>query len=292
MTYLVKKELSVVMIEATLSSAQTASQNDYVLFDTLRATGSHGVSLNSSTGAITLDTSKHYHIQASVDVERATATDSWRFNFADSNGTELTPEQGAFDATHEHQAKTISIGAASPTNTIIYQSTQPRSEIRLKAFTLGASSTITTDFSLLILEVTPQDHNDAPALFHAWNKDARDLTLWTGGTFSLDRFSNCGGSSNTIENKRSIVYGEIRAHAGNGQRIGYTLYLNNTTTEKAEGPQVGSNIQSSILLADDGAHGVVEGACSLKMGAAVSTNTDGVSDYEETRIFGIRIDHT
>ena len=36
------------MIEVTLSSAQTASQGDYVLFDTIRATGTHGVTVNSS----------------------------------------------------------------------------------------------------------------------------------------------------------------------------------------------------------------------------------------------------
>ena len=155
MTYLVNKELSVVMIEATLSSAQTASQNDYVLFDTLRATGSHGVSLNSSTGAITLDPSKHYHIQASADVDRAANTDSYRFAWHDSNGTELTAAQGAFDANWEWHNAVTTYGIPTPTYTAIYQSAQPLSEIRLRATTLGANSTILKQFSLLILEITP-----------------------------------------------------------------------------------------------------------------------------------------
>lgn len=155
MTYLVKKELSVVMIEATLSSAQTASQNDYVLFDTLRATGSHGVSLNSSTGAITLDTSKHYHIQASMSIDRASNTDSYRFAWHDNSGTELTAAQGAFDANWEWHNAVTTYGPPTPTYTAVYQSAQPLSEIRLRATTLGTNSTITKATSLLIMEIQP-----------------------------------------------------------------------------------------------------------------------------------------
>jgi hypothetical protein len=59
MTYLGSNpQATAVMIEVSLSAAQTASAGDYVLFDTIRATGSHGVSVNSSTGELTLDTSK------------------------------------------------------------------------------------------------------------------------------------------------------------------------------------------------------------------------------------------
>ena len=78
MTYL-NTQAAATMIEVTLSSAQTASQGDFVLFDTIRATGSHGVSVNSSTGELSLDPSKYYRVQASIDVSRSSTTSSWRF---------------------------------------------------------------------------------------------------------------------------------------------------------------------------------------------------------------------
>ena len=51
-------------IELTLSSAQTIVINDIIAFDTLRASGPYELSLNSSTGEITLSGSKTYWIQA------------------------------------------------------------------------------------------------------------------------------------------------------------------------------------------------------------------------------------
>lgn len=147
MTYYSRK-VPMRMIEITLSSAQTASQGDYVLFDTIRATGSHGVTVNNSTGEIGLDTSKHYHIVASIDVDRSSNTSSWEFTWHDSAGTALGVSDGAFEAQWDYNS---TLGNA--TYTAVYQSISPLSAIKLRATVLAASSSINTSTRLIIMEI-------------------------------------------------------------------------------------------------------------------------------------------
>lgn len=156
MTYIKGTQLAAVMIEVTLSSAQVASAGDFVLFDTIRATGSHGVSVNSTTGELTLDPSRRYRVQASIDVSRSSNTSSWRFAWVDSSGSEISADDGGYDAQWEYHAPTINSPVANATYTAIYQPTgTPLTPIRLKATTLAASSSILTSTALLIVEVTP-----------------------------------------------------------------------------------------------------------------------------------------
>lgn len=154
MTYL-PKTVQTTIIEVTKSTSQTASAGDIVLFDTIRATGSHGVTANSSTGVIGLDTSKHYHIEASIHVDRSSTTSSWRFAWVDSTGTEISAADGGYDAEWTYYANTAAFDVPSGTYVAVYQSTDPLSEIRLKATLLGASSSILTQTALIIVEVTP-----------------------------------------------------------------------------------------------------------------------------------------
>lgn len=151
----IPKIASTTLIEVTKSSAQTASSGDIVLFDTIRATGSHGVTVNSSTGVVGLDTSKHYHIEASIDVNRSSTSSSWRFAWVDSTGTEISAADGGYDAEWTYYANTAAFDVPSGTYVAVYQSTSPLSEIRLKATLLGASSSILTQTALIIVEVTP-----------------------------------------------------------------------------------------------------------------------------------------
>lgn len=137
------------MIEASLSSPQTVSAGDMVLFDTIRATHAHGVSLNATTGEVTLDTSKHYRIQASVDVTRSSTSTSYRFAWIDSSGAEITAADGGYDATF-----TVATNA-NATYTAVYQSVSPVSPIRLKVVSVHANSTLNLATKLIILEVTP-----------------------------------------------------------------------------------------------------------------------------------------
>lgn len=143
------RKLPTQMIEISLSSAQTASQNDYVLFDTLRATGTHGVTLNTVTGEIGLDTTKQYSVRASMHVERSNSTSSYTFAWHDSGGSLITPANGGYDARFEDGIYSNSTYVA------VYQNINPISAIRLRATLLAASSTILTATKVIIIEVTP-----------------------------------------------------------------------------------------------------------------------------------------
>lgn len=154
MTYL-PKTVPIQLVEVTLSSDQTASSGDVVLFDTIRATGSHGISVNATTGEIGLDTSKHYHIEASIHVERSSTTSSWRFAWIDANGNEISAADGGYDAEWTYYSNPNAVDVPSGTYVAVYQSTAPISSIRLKATTLAASSSILTQTSVIAVEVTP-----------------------------------------------------------------------------------------------------------------------------------------
>jgi hypothetical protein len=143
------RKLPTQLIEISLSSAQTASQNDYVLFDTLRATGTNGVTLNTVTGEIGLDTTKLYSVRASIHVERSNSTSSYTFAWHDSGGSLITPANGGYDARFEDGIY------ANSTYIATYQNSSPLSAIRLRATLLAASSTILTATKVIIIEVTP-----------------------------------------------------------------------------------------------------------------------------------------
>lgn len=136
------------MIEVSLSSTATVSTGSMVPFDTVRATGSHGVTVNSSTGEVSLDTSKQYYIQASVDVSRSSTTSGFRLAWVDSTGTEISASNGGYDAQWDYS------NSSNATYTAVYQSTTPVSPIRLKVALISANSTVNLATKLLILEVT------------------------------------------------------------------------------------------------------------------------------------------
>jgi hypothetical protein len=151
----IPKTVPIQLVEVTLSSDQTASSGDVVLFDTIRATGSHGVSVNATSGEIGLDTSKHYHIEASIHVERSSTTSSWRFAWIDSSGNEISAADGGYDAEWTYYSNPLDFNVPSGTYVAVYQATTPLSSIRLKATTLATSSLVLTQTSVIIVEVTP-----------------------------------------------------------------------------------------------------------------------------------------
>jgi hypothetical protein len=153
MTYLsfVKPSLTT-LIEITKTSSQTASTNSIVLFDNIRATSTgHGVSINSSTGEISLAANREYQVIASLDVDRSSTTTSYQFAWIDSNGAVISVDDGGYDANFVYSS------SESSTMTAVYQPSPLTSAvtIRLKALSLSASSTINTNTSVLILEVKP-----------------------------------------------------------------------------------------------------------------------------------------
>ena len=155
MTYFKNAQAEATMIEVTLSSAQTASQGDFVLFDTIRATGSHGVSVNSSTGELSLDPNKYYRVQASIDVSRSSTTSSWRFAWVDSSGNEISAADGGYDAQWDYHTASNNAGVPNATYVAMYQPTYlPATPIRLKATTLAAASSILPSTALIIIEAS------------------------------------------------------------------------------------------------------------------------------------------
>ena len=146
------KTKSTALIELSLSSSQTSNQGDIVVFDTLRSAGSHNVSVDAS-GNISLDTSRSYWIQASIDVDRSSLTSSWAFSWY-SGSTQLTPADGAYSATWEyHTSSGTQLGYPNATFTATYVSSSPASSINLKADVLAGSSSINTSTKVIIVEV-------------------------------------------------------------------------------------------------------------------------------------------
>ena len=138
-------------IELSLSAAQTASSGDVVIFDTVRASHTHGVSVDAS-GNISLDTEKAYWIQASIDVTRSSTTSSWEFAFCDSSGTAISASSGGFEAQWVYHDSATTDAQPNATFTATYVSSSPLSSINLKAITLAASSTVNDGTRVIIIE--------------------------------------------------------------------------------------------------------------------------------------------
>lgn len=148
----INAEIPMRFIEVTLSSSQTASQNDFVLFDTIRATGTHGVSVNASTGEVSLTAGKMYYVIASIHLDRSVIASDWGFGWFDSAGVELTASDGGFDATWVYALPSVYTNSPNGTFTAVYISNLSEAVIKLKAKTLAANSTIRTETKLFIME--------------------------------------------------------------------------------------------------------------------------------------------
>ena len=142
----------VCLIQLTLSNTQTASTGDVVLFDTINSTSAPSLSLNATTGEITLDSTKHYYIQASIQVDRSSTTSDFNFAWIDSNNSILTAAVGGYDATWEYHTGNIGETATCTAN---YITRSPTSAVRLKAMTLAVNSSVRTDTTVFIMEITP-----------------------------------------------------------------------------------------------------------------------------------------
>ena len=143
-------QVSTIAIELSLSSSQTVSAGNKVIFNTIRASDSgHGVSVDAF-GNITLNTSRKYWIQASFDITRSTTTSDIRLDFADSSGTALDYADGAFQAEWQYHAKTLR--GPNATFTATYVTKAPLSSINLKVTTVANNSTVNVGTRVLILE--------------------------------------------------------------------------------------------------------------------------------------------
>lgn len=105
MTHLAIRKASCAWVELTQSSAQTISSGTDITWDTKRTTGGDNISFNSSTGVITLDSSRRYWIQATINVVRS-GNGNFAFEFQTGAGVTLTPAQGGFPVIYIEQNTT------------------------------------------------------------------------------------------------------------------------------------------------------------------------------------------
>ena len=139
-----------VAIELSLSAAQSISLGDKIEWDTIRATGTHGVSVLN--GEITLDTSKEYVMFTSLYVERGTRTDSYQFAYYDNANTRLDYSAGAFDATWEHAGQSLE-GTPSSSQVAPFVTHSPPNSVSVRAVVMTSTGTVTTSSRIIILEV-------------------------------------------------------------------------------------------------------------------------------------------
>lgn len=153
MTYLLNAETAsktTRLYELSLSSDLSISSGDVIVFDTLRSSSSGGLSYNTTTGVITLNSSYTYMLWASIDITRSSATGSFRVAFFnEATSTEIDVSGGGYDVTWNHDAGGVGTG-----NTTLQAHYVPDGD-QLSNVTLRAplvSGDANTNFSMIIIE--------------------------------------------------------------------------------------------------------------------------------------------
>ena len=136
-------------IEYTQSSEQSISSGTDVVWDTVRSTSTPSMSINSSTGVITLDSNKRYWIQASINVLRSGNGDI-EFKFLTGAGGSLSQSDGAFPMLYfEDNSKPIINSSFMASLMVSY----PSSTYKLQCTDVDANSTLKAQTHLFIMEM-------------------------------------------------------------------------------------------------------------------------------------------
>lgn len=150
MTHLAVRKSSCAWVEYTQSSAQTLSNlGSDITWDTKRTTGGDSISINSSTGVITLDTSKRYWIQATISVDRSSNGD-WAFEFQTGAGVSLTQSEGGFKAIYVEDY-TSPFESSSFVASLVVD--QPTTTYKLRCTSVDANSTLNAQSHLFVMEL-------------------------------------------------------------------------------------------------------------------------------------------
>lgn len=152
MTHLAVRKSSCAWVEFTQSSAQTISPGTNITWDTKRTTGGDSISINSSTGVITLDSSKRYWIQASIHFIRSSVqqNDSVSFEFQDSAGSTVTPANGGFSMVYVEDINVPYINSSFVASLMI---SYPSLSYKLVCTDIPNNSTFASQSSLFIMEL-------------------------------------------------------------------------------------------------------------------------------------------
>lgn len=157
MSYLLTRNSNCALIEYSMGTTQTISNNEIIKFDssTKRTTGNDGVSYNSTTGVLSLDSTKRYWVQASVAIKRSSNTD-YGVRWFTSSGGELDQDDGSFFVVGR---KVSAIGSpGTPFTTSSHMASlvvdYPSVDYILKTGTMPSSSTVTLQTNLFIIELS------------------------------------------------------------------------------------------------------------------------------------------
>lgn len=153
MTYAATRLSDCAMIEYTHSTTQTASTGTVLLFDTKRTTGGDSVSINSSTGEITLASDRRYWIQCSCAIERSANSD-YEIQFQNNNGTALTESDGNFRAYDRRDLTVTDYPMQNSSYVASLIVDNPSISYRVVATLMPASSTVLTATHLFIFELS------------------------------------------------------------------------------------------------------------------------------------------
>ena len=149
MSYLTTRKSVCSWIEYTQSSAQTISSGTDITWNTKRSTGGDGVSIDSSTGIITLDSNKRYWIQASISVTRS-GNGNIEFTFQDGSGGSLSESDGVFPMLYVEDQSDPYINSSFVTSLVV---SKPATTYKLRCVTIDSNSTFDLESHLFIMEM-------------------------------------------------------------------------------------------------------------------------------------------
>ena len=140
-------------VEYTKSATQTISSGDVITFNTKKTTGGDSVSIDSSTGIITLDSDRSYWIQASITFDIPSEGD-FKVEFQDSSGNSLTESDGNFPAYFHSEPDKTGSGRPFANNSQLCSLLvkQPSLQYKLVATTVPANTTVHLSTHLFITE--------------------------------------------------------------------------------------------------------------------------------------------
>ena len=149
MSYLTTRKSVCSWIEYTQSSAQTISSGTDITWNTKRSTGGDGVSIDSSTGIITLDSNKRYWIQASISVTRS-GNGNIEFTFQDGSGGSLSESDGVFPMLYVEDNSDPYINSSFVASLVV---SKPTTTYKLRCITIDTNSTFDSESNLFIMEM-------------------------------------------------------------------------------------------------------------------------------------------
>lgn len=149
MSYLGIRKSDCTWIEYTQSSAQTINTGTDIVWDVERSTSTPAMSINSSTGVITLDSSKRYWIQASLNVIR-TNIGHIEFSFKTSTGGNLTQADGNFPMYYREDTTPYYINSSFVVSLMV---SYPSTAYKLVCTNVDTNSTLASQSHLFVMEM-------------------------------------------------------------------------------------------------------------------------------------------